>query len=240
MKKLLLLALASLVSLGLLPMTAAGADGTSDEAGFVAQINALRATKGLPALAVDAGLTSKARSWAQTMADANKIWHSVLSDGITADWQRLGENVGMGGSVDVLHIAFVNSPHHYDNLVDPGFDSIGIGVVRGAGGTLFVAEEFMQTRAAAVAPVVQPAVVSPSTTSTVRVAAPRIVPAPTATTAPRAATTPTTVTYARANTPAAAEAPAGTVTDQMPTNAGVKAMPPLGGPIGNQRWACAW
>jgi Cysteine-rich secretory protein family len=153
MKKLILLTLAALTATGLLPMTAAFADGPSDEATFVARINSLRASKGLPGLAVDAGLTGKARAWAQTMADKNTIWHSVLSDGITADWQRLGENVGMGGSVEGLDAAFVKSPHHYDNLVDPNFGSIGLGVVRGAGGVIFVAEEFLEIRAVSVTPV---------------------------------------------------------------------------------------
>jgi predicted ribosomally synthesized peptide with SipW-like signal peptide len=146
MKNLLLGAVAALVAIGLLPTTAAWADRDSDETSFVAQINALRGATGVAALRTDAGLTSKARAWAQTMADRNTIWHSVLSDGVTADWQKLGENVGMGGTVDGLHVAFVNSLHHYENLVDPAFDSIGVGVVR-AGDTLFVAEEFMQTRA---------------------------------------------------------------------------------------------
>jgi len=153
MKKLILLTLAALTATGLLPMTAAFADSPSDEAAFVARINSLRASKGLPGLGVDAGLTGKARAWAQTMADKNTIWHSVLSDGITADWQRLGENVGMGGSVEGLGTAFVNSPHHYDNLVDPNFGSIGLGVVRGADGVIFVAEEFLQLRAASVTPI---------------------------------------------------------------------------------------
>jgi uncharacterized protein YkwD len=124
--------MASLVAIGLLPLTPAGADNASDEASFVAQINNLRAAKGVPALSVDAGLTAKARAWAQTMADQHTIWHSHLSDGITADWRKLGENVGMGGSVDGLRVAFVNSPHHYENLVDPAFNTIGLGVVRSA------------------------------------------------------------------------------------------------------------
>jgi uncharacterized protein YkwD len=147
MNKLLLGAVAALVAIGLIPTTAAWADRDGDETSFVTQINALRTARGLAALRVDAGLTAKARAWAQTMADKNTIWHSQLSDAITADWQKLGENVGMGGTVDGLHVAFVNSPHHYENLVDPAFDSIGVGVVR-TGNILFVAEEFMQIRAA--------------------------------------------------------------------------------------------
>jgi hypothetical protein len=162
MKKLLLVTLAAFAATGLIPMASAHADTVSEESSFVSQINALRASKGLATLAVDAGITGKARAWAQTMADKNTIWHSTLSDGVTADWQKLGENVGMGASVDSLETAFVNSPHHYANLVDPAFRSIGLGVVHSDTGILFVSEVFMVTRTAASvpAPVALPAVTS--------------------------------------------------------------------------------
>jgi hypothetical protein len=185
MKKLMLLTFATLAATGLLPMTSAFADGPSDEASFVARINSLRATTGLAALAVDAGLTDKARGWAQTMADKNMIWHSDLSDANTADWQRLGENVGRGGSVAGLDFAFVNSPHHYENLVDPTFGSIGLGVVRGADGVIFVAEEFMQLRTSAVAPAPLAAVKAP-----IAAKVPAAVKAPVAVKAPAAAEAP--------------------------------------------------
>jgi hypothetical protein len=148
----------------------AHADTVSDEASFVAKINDLRASKGLPALQVNDNLVAKARGWAAGMAAAGRIWHSTLSDGITADWQKLGENVGMGGSVDGLHNAFVASPHHYENLVDPDFAYVGIGIAM-SGDTMYVAEEFMELMPPK-APVVPP------TTATT---APRV----TTTTAPR-------------------------------------------------------
>ena len=125
-----------------LPATAQ-ADTVSDEATFVAKINALRASKGLGSLQVDPVLVAKARQWSAGMAAAGKIWHSTLSDGVTEDWKKLGENVGMGGSVDGLHDAFVASPHHYENLVDPAFGYVGIGVVKN-GSTIYVSEVFMQ------------------------------------------------------------------------------------------------
>jgi hypothetical protein len=144
---------------------AAQADPVSDEATFVAKINELRATKGLPALVVHENLVAKARSWAAEMAAAGKIWHSVLSDGITADWKKLGENVGMGGSVDGLHAAFVASPGHYANLVDPNFGHVGIGIVV-SGRTIFVAEMFMQMMPAKTAPAVTPSTTAPKVTTT--------------------------------------------------------------------------
>ena len=143
---------------------------------------------------------AKARDWAAGMAAAGKIWHSTLSDGITADWKKLGENVGMGGSVDGLHAAFVASPGHYANLVDPNFGHVGVGIVM-SGKTIFVAEMFMQTMSATSAPSVAP---PPTTTTTA--------PRPTATTAPRPTTTtaprprPTTTTTAPPPRPVAAPA----------------------------------
>ena len=126
----------------------AQADTAVDEAAFVAQINGLRGSLGLAPLQVNANLTAKARSWSAGMAAAGRIWHSVLSDGVTEDWRKLGENVGMGGSVDGLHKAFVNSPHHYENMVDPAFGYVGIGIVMG-GDTIYVTEVFMQLMSAA-------------------------------------------------------------------------------------------
>ena len=142
----------------------AHADTVSDEAAFVAKINDLRTSKGLPALQVNDNLVAKARSWAAGMAAAGRIWHSTLSDGITADWQKLGENVGMGGSVDGLHAAFVASPHHYENLVDPDFGYVGIGIAT-SGSTIYVSEMFMELMPAKVAVSLPPVTVPKLTTA---------------------------------------------------------------------------
>ncbi|HVM40410.1 MAG TPA: CAP domain-containing protein [Acidimicrobiia bacterium] len=135
------------------------------EAEFVAAINSLRADHGLPSLAVHEQLTAKARDWSHTMAEAGEIWHSNLPDGITVNWKRLGENVGMGGSVEALHQAFIDSPSHYENLVDPGFRHVGIGVTVNAEGTIFVSEVFMElaSQPAPAAPI--PAAGTPSSPS---------------------------------------------------------------------------
>jgi hypothetical protein len=172
---------------------AAQADTVSDEAAFVTKINELRASKGLPALVVHENLVAKARSWAATMAAAGKIWHSTLSDGITADWKKLGENVGMGGSVDGLHAAFVASPGHYANLVDPNFGHVGIGIVM-SGKTIFVAEMFMQMMPAKTAVTTTTTAPKATTTTapkvtTTTVAKPKALPKVTTTTAPKPTTT---------------------------------------------------
>jgi hypothetical protein len=139
----------------------------SQEADFVSRINALRTGLGLVPLHVDAQLTGIARSWAQHMAGAGNISHrSNLADGVTAVWHLLGENVGVGNTVAELEAAFVASPHHYENLVNPDFRGIGVGVVAG-NGQLWVAEEFIAyARSSAPAP-------TPTTSTAPRRPAPR-------------------------------------------------------------------
>src|SRR5687768_8926149 len=195
----------------LFPPAAAQADTVSDEAAFVVKINELRAGKGLAPLQVNANLVDKARAWSAGMAAAGKIWHSTLSDGVTENWKKLGENVGMGGSVDGLHRAFVNSLHHYENLVDPAFGYVGIGIVMG-GNTIYVTQVFMQLMSAKAAPVVAaPPTTTPTTmprvttTTTAKPPAPKPAPKPVVAAAP---TTTTTTTTAPPPVAASAETPA--------------------------------
>ena len=80
----------------------AGAVATAeapDEARLGRLVAELRSSHGLKPLERHPELDAKAHAWAETMAGAGRIWHSTLSDGITAVWRRLGENVGMGGAV---------------------------------------------------------------------------------------------------------------------------------------------
>lgn len=125
-------------------IVAAPRQGSSaEEQAFVDRINGLRAGLGLPQLAIDPELAAQARIWAQTMKDAGNIFHTTTLDaGISADWEKLGENVGVGGTVDSLFDAFVASPKHYENLVDPAYRFIGVGVVWD-GDRMFTAHRFM-------------------------------------------------------------------------------------------------
>ncbi|HET7653719.1 MAG TPA: CAP domain-containing protein [Acidimicrobiales bacterium] len=142
-----LLALAAtLVATVVMAMPASA--GTADlEAQFVAKINDLRASKGLQPLIVDGELTNIGRNWAAKMAAAGQISHNPnFRYEVTQDWQRLGENVGVGPTVDSLFQAFVNSPGHYANLVQPDYNRVGIGVVL-VGDTIYTSHQFMQLRA---------------------------------------------------------------------------------------------
>ena len=169
-------ALVTASTLALLSPAAGAVNDPGAEGDFVARTNALRSSKGLPGLSVDGTLVAKARNWAEHMAAVGAISHSNLADGAPGNWQRLGENVGRGPSVDSIHAALVASPEHYANLTDPGFQSIGVGVVN-ANGTYYVAEVFMESASqpAPSAPAPRAATPSPGNTRS----------APPAPTAPR-------------------------------------------------------
>jgi hypothetical protein len=170
----------------------------SEAQAFVAKVNALRASKGLSTLTVDGNLTAIAQDWSAHMAAAHAISHrGDLSSGVTSNWRRLGENVGVGPDVDALMAAFIASPAHYANLVDPSFTHIGVGTFRTAEGLLYTAHEFAYVKAAAPvaapAPAAAPAAVSapaprPASPQVTAAPAPPTTVAPTPTTAP-----PTTV-----------------------------------------------
>ena len=132
---------------------------SDDEVAFVEAINQLRADLGLAELQTHVELADIAREHAAVMADAGEIFHAdPISAGLTAEWVKLGENVGVGAGVEVLVDAFVASPGHYANMVDPTFTHIGVGVVW-SGQALYTTHRFLEPPASGDSP--------PPTTSTV-------------------------------------------------------------------------
>lgn len=194
--------LVALVAAAVMTGAPAGADTVSDEHAFVARINDLRASKGLGTLTVDAELVDIARGWAGQMAAAGAISHNPsFSRQVDSDWEKLGENVGVGGSVDSLMTAFINSPGHYANLVDPAFTHVGVGVVRGGDGRLYTSHQFMKLRSSATA-APKPAPTTAPKPKAVATTAPR-----TAGTRPPASAPRTTAPRQSPGTPAPAPVP---------------------------------
>ena len=112
---------------------------------FVDKINRLRTERGLSLLSPDPELTLTATAWAAQMSQTGQLEHADdLSLGVSTDWRKLGENVGVApiNQLDELFEAFVASPTHLANLIDPSFDLMGIGIVH-ADGELWMTQRFM-------------------------------------------------------------------------------------------------
>ena len=136
--------LAITLSVVALPPSARAADPGA-ESEFVARINSLRASKGLAPLQVDGELVGVARRWTDRMVSNGHISHNPnLAGEVDENWVKLGENVGVGANVDQLMDAFIASPEHYKNLVDPAYGYIGVGVSYDDSGRMYTTHNFMQ------------------------------------------------------------------------------------------------
>jgi uncharacterized protein YkwD len=153
----------ALLLLAATPSPAVAADA-GIEADYVAALNRVRAREGLAPLEVHGELVGVARAWADTMAGANDIWHNPdLGSQVSAPWVVLGENVGTGYEVPVIMQAFVDSPSHHRNIVDPRFDFVGVGVTWGSDGRMYTAHVFMDLGgSSAPAPAPAPATAAPA------------------------------------------------------------------------------
>jgi uncharacterized protein YkwD len=119
----------------------------ADRAAVINAINSSRAAARLAPLREHPDLNNKADAWARTMRDQCRIWHSRLSDGAPAGWQKLGENVGRGGTIQQVHVAYMNSAGHRRNILDPAFNHVGAGAVWGTCNghrTVFTVQVFMR------------------------------------------------------------------------------------------------
>lgn len=124
----------------LLPFTAATAASADNpcwqyktsERGFAKKINAARSATGKGKLSIDPELSRAARKHTWEMVHKDLLHHTAESAfrRRVTNWSQLGENVGVGGTVDSLHVAFMNSPAHRDNILYKNYRHVGIGVVR--------------------------------------------------------------------------------------------------------------
>lgn len=168
-------------------------------ADLTAMTNADRAAARLRALSTSNDLQSLAQSRANEMAKAGRIYHTPNLGSRVSGWKRLGENVGRGPELRDIETAFMNSPSHRQNILDPGFSQLGVGVTFDGREFLYVAVIFREPSGAATVSSPPP---PPTTTPTTRAAAaPK--PKPTTTTAPK----PTTTTQAPTTTTTAAPPP---------------------------------
>lgn len=123
--------------------TSWGAQPESITSRMVRMVNELRVARGLNALAINRSLQESSERWSVHMALRGAIFHNEnLGEEIKGNWVRVGENVGRGPSVEDIQVAFSTSPSHLDNLLDPRWDAMAIGIAKSSDGFLYVTQRF--------------------------------------------------------------------------------------------------
>jgi uncharacterized protein YkwD len=100
------------------------------------------------------GLAAVARAHSRKMLEQRFFGH-VDPDGTTLStrlneagipWQVAGENIAIYGTVQGAQAAFMHEPHfqqnHRANILNTNFTDVGIGIVKGSNGTLYITQEF--------------------------------------------------------------------------------------------------
>jgi uncharacterized protein YkwD len=116
-------------------------------------INQERAQRGLPPLQADARLTQTACQHTAEIVKHQTLSHQFAGEPALpqryADaalrFDVAGENTAMAGTVSSVHRVLMNSPEHRDAILNPDFNSVGIGVLR-SGDSLYVTEDFAQVQ----------------------------------------------------------------------------------------------
>jgi uncharacterized protein YkwD len=129
--------IAGIVLVSLIPATTAVATGSgcnpmnTTERAFKRKINAARGSS-RGHLRGDWDLNKVALKHTREMVVRSKLYHTpeeAFRRRVT-NWSMLGENVGVGGSVDSLHRAFMRSSGHRANALSKSFNRVGIGALR--------------------------------------------------------------------------------------------------------------
>lgn len=138
---------AALLAVALMALVAAGCIMNPEARSLYDRTNALRASKGLPALAENHLLVTKAQRWAEHLASTGRLSHSKLSDGLEdLRWRALGENVAVhsptADTLKTIHDRLAASPEHRANMLDRRFTHLGVGVARSPDGRVWVVQVF--------------------------------------------------------------------------------------------------
>jgi hypothetical protein len=111
--------------------------------------NAERLQRGLPPLHWDVSLYLAAESHAEEMASRGSISHQYPGEAELAErgrragakFSEIAENVAEAPTAIRIHDAWMNSPGHRANLLDPQVDAVGISVLRWDG-QLYAVQDF--------------------------------------------------------------------------------------------------
>ena len=118
-------------------------------------VNNEREKEGLRPVRLSADLSALARGHSAGMAESGRLSHDSVSGedfgarlvGGGFFFSRAGENVARSETtvVGFIHGSLMKSREHRQNILDPGFDTVGIGVAEGRNGSvLFITQDFIR------------------------------------------------------------------------------------------------
>jgi len=127
----------------------AGKGAKTDAEAMLKMVNAARASEGLPAVVRDTDLDKLAQQHSEAMKKVRMVGHDV-GDGdprarVDASGLRLrivGENAASATTLEGAHRALWASPSHRENLLLNQFTRVGIAVVHGDDGSVWVTQLF--------------------------------------------------------------------------------------------------
>jgi uncharacterized protein YkwD len=107
-----------------------------------------RTIRGLHPLTVAPCAEDFARQWTKVMAQRDVLEHNpaltkLWSKSNCRDASKVAENIGVAGTdPDVLYAAYMNSPEHRANILDPKLRYVGIGSWERSDGSVFNTVDF--------------------------------------------------------------------------------------------------
>ncbi len=115
---------------------------TAGAADLFARLNDERRARGLPSLRWNGTLATYASNWSRMMASSS-MHHSDIGS-LLGSFDYVGENIayGHGAPESSLHVAWMQSQDHRDNMLSPGFTDVGIGMYCAADGSMWATTEF--------------------------------------------------------------------------------------------------
>jgi uncharacterized protein YkwD len=125
------------------PRCAANRTATSaGAADLFARLNDERRARGLAPLRWNGELAAYATNWSKTMA-ASSMHHSNIGN-LLGSFNYVGENIayGKGAAESSLHLAWMHSQDHRDNILSPGFTDVGIGMYCAPDGSMWATTNF--------------------------------------------------------------------------------------------------
>lgn len=124
------------------------ADHADLEKRMVELINVEREARGIPPLELHAGLSDVAREYSRKMAETGRVDHErdrPVEERIRTvlpNTCMFAENVSKNTSVDYALSDLMTSEGHRDNLLNPSYVRVGIGIVRSEDDYLYITQEF--------------------------------------------------------------------------------------------------